>query len=328
MSILSIRDLHVVFDTPGGVLRAVDGVSLDVAPGETLGIVGESGCGKSVTAMSVLRLIPDPPGRIVSGSILFDGKDIRTLPLPELRKLRGSAVGMVFQDPMTSLSPLHRVAEQIEEALLLHQSLPRRETRRIALEWLGRVGIENPAQVALAWPHQLSGGMQQRVMIAIALANNPALIIADEPTTALDVTSQARVLDLIGALRKPGAALLLITHDVGVVAKMATRVAVMYAGQIVEEAPSAEFFAKPLHPYSAALLSAIPSLATRGKPLPAIPGQVPSPLNWPTGCRFAARCSRGTAECLATVPELREVASGRWVRCPFTGRGLETHNVG
>ena len=325
MPLLEINNLHVTFATAAGAVRAVTGVSLTLSEGETLGLLGESGCGKSATAMAVPRLLPSPPAVLRADRMVFCGKDLLLATPRELRQIRGRGIGVIFQDPMTSLSPLHRVSRQIEEALLLHQSMPRREARRVALEWLGRVGIENPERVALAYPHQLSGGMQQRVMIAIALANDPALIIADEPTTALDVTSQARVLDLIGALRKPGAALLLITHDVGVVAKMAARVAVMYAGQVVEEAPAAEFFKHPLHPYSAALLSAVPSLATRGKPLPAIPGQVPSPLDWPAGCRFAARCSRGKPECLATAPELREVAKGRWVRCHHPGLRM---NVG
>ncbi|MCL1887717.1 MAG: ABC transporter ATP-binding protein [Kiritimatiellaeota bacterium] len=315
MTLLDIQNLHVTFATDAGLIHAVTGVSLTLAPGETLGLLGESGCGKSATAMSIPRLLPEPPAIIRADRMAFRGKDLLLATTRELRQMRGRDIGVIFQDPMTSLSPLVRIAPQIEEALLLHQPMPRREARRIALEWLARVGIDNPAQVALAYPHQLSGGMQQRVMVAIALANDPALIIADEPTTALDVTLQARILDLIGSLRKPGAALLLITHDVGVVAKMAARVAVMYAGQIVEEAPAAEFFKRPLHPYSAALLAAIPSLATRGKPLPAIPGQVPSPAAWPTGCRFAPRCSRATALCHEAAPELREVAPERKARC-------------
>ena len=313
--LLDIQNLRVTFNTAAGAVRAVTGVSLSIEPGETLGLLGESGCGKSATAMAVPRLLPEPPAEIRADRLAFRGKDLLLATPRELRLLRGREIGVIFQDPMTALSPLVRIAPQIEEALLLHQKLPRHEARRTALEWLARVGIDKPGQVALAYPHQLSGGMQQRVMIAIALANDPCLIIADEPTTALDVTLQARILELIGTLRKPGAALLLITHDIGVVAKMSTRVAVMYAGQVVEEAPAEKFFRQPLHPYSRALLAAVPSLATRGKPLPAIPGQVPSPLAWPPGCRFADRCEHAAPQCKTAPPELRETAPGRWVRC-------------
>jgi oligopeptide/dipeptide ABC transporter ATP-binding protein len=319
MHLLDIQNLHVSFRTDAGLLPAVTGLSLRVAEGESVGLLGESGCGKSATAMSVPRLLPMPPAVVTADSIGFRGADLlRTTPR-DLQKIRGREIGVIFQDPMTSLSPLLKVGAQIEEAVTLHASSFKQgrgpASPRVALEWLAKVGIENPAQVALAWPHQLSGGMQQRVMIAIALANDPALIIADEPTTALDVTLQARILDLIGALRKPGAALLLISHDVGVIAKMAARVAVMYAGQVVEEAPAAAFFKRPLHPYSAALLAAVPSLATRGKPLPAIQGQVPLAGKWGAGCRFAPRCKFAGAECRVEAPELDEVEAGRWVRC-------------
>ena len=309
--LLDIQNLHVSFATDAGLVRAVTGISFTLDAGETLGLLGESGCGKSAAAMAVPRLLPSPPAQISASRISFRGRDLRLATTREFQKIRGREIGVIFQDPMTSLSPLVKVAAQIDEALALHGNA----RRGAALEWLAKVGIENPAQVAQALPCHLSGGMQQRVMIAIALANDPALIIADEPTTALDVTLQARVLDLIGTLRKPGAALLLITHDIGVVAKMATCVAVMYAGQIVEEAPAASFFKRPLHPYSTALLSAVPSLATRGKPLPAIPGQVPSPVNWPAGCRFAPRCARALERCRATSPAPHEFPNGHIVRC-------------
>ena len=320
MPLLDIQNLHVSFAAGNGMVPAVTGLSLSLDAGETLGLLGESGCGKSAAAMSIARLLPSPPAVVRADRLLFRGRDMLRATAGELRRVRGGEIGVVFQDPMTSLSPLARVAGQIEEAVRLHHArTPRAELRRMALEWLARVGIDDPAQVARALPHQLSGGMQQRVMIAIALANDPVLIIADEPTTALDATLQARILDLIGALRKPGAALLLITHDIGVVAKMAARVAVMYAGEIVETAPAAEFFEAPLHPYSSALLAAVPSLATRGKPLPSIPGQVPAPGKWPAGCRFAPRCPRALPRCLAAPPTPHGAGPGRVVCCHLYG---------
>jgi oligopeptide/dipeptide ABC transporter ATP-binding protein len=294
---LRIEDLRVSFDTAQGELRAVDGVSLALAPGETLGLVGESGCGKSVTAMSVLRLVPSPPGRIVSGRILFDGRDLATLPLRELRKIRGAAVGMVFQDPMTALSPLHRIGDQLLEALRLHRPVSRREGLALAAEWLARCGIPDPERCLREYPFRLSGGMQQRVMIASVLMTRPRLVIADEPTTALDVTVQAQVLDLMRNARDAETALLLITHNMAVVRRTCSRVAVMYAGRIVESGPVEEVFAHPRHPYTAALLAAMPSRHAPGERLPAIPGSLPSPLALPPGCRFAPRCSRATAEC-------------------------------
>ena len=294
---LAIEDLRVSFDTEQGELRAVDGVSLSLAPGETLGLVGESGCGKSVTAMSVLRLVPSPPGRLVSGRILFDGRDLATLPLRELRKIRGAAVGMVFQDPMTALSPLHRIGDQLLEALRLHRPVSRKEGLALAAEWLARCGIPDPQRCLREYPFRLSGGMQQRVMIASVLMTRPRLVIADEPTTALDVTVQAQVLDLMRNARDAETALLLITHDMAVVRRTCSRVAVMYAGRIVESGPVEEVFAHPRHPYTAALLAAMPSRHAPGERLPAIPGTLPSPLALPPGCRFAPRCPRVTAEC-------------------------------
>ncbi len=262
--LLSLTDLHIQFETDERVVRAVDGVSLSLDRGQVLGLVGESGCGKSATAMSIPRLLPMPPARITEGRILFDGRDLISLPLPDLRKIRGAKIGVIFQDPMTSLSPLHRIGRQLEEVIRLHRPTSAAAARDTAREWLGRVGIPDPAALAQAFPHELSGGMQQRVMIAMGLILEPDLIIADEPTTALDVTIQAQVLSLMRKLHRRNSGLLLITHDMGVVSQMATHIAVMYAGQIVEQAEAAAFFARPLHPYSAALLEAMPSSATRG----------------------------------------------------------------
>ena len=307
---LRIEDLRVSFDTAQGELRAVDGVSLSLAPGETLGLVGESGCGKSVTAMSVLRLVPSPPGRLVSGRILFDGRDLATLPLRELRKIRGAAVGMVFQDPMTALSPLHRIGDQLLEALRLHRPVSRKEGLALAAEWLARCGIPDPERCLREYPFRLSGGMQQRVMIASVLMTRPRLVIADEPTTALDVTVQAQVLDLMRNARDRETALLLITHNMAVVRRTCSRVAVMYAGRIVESGPVEEVFAHPRHPYTAALLAAMPSRHAPGERLPAIPGTLPSPLALPTGCRFAPRCARATAECRMLNAECQTTGIG------------------
>ena len=309
---LAIEDLRVSFDTAQGELRAVDGVSLSLAPGETLGLVGESGCGKSVTAMSVLRLVPSPPGRLVSGRILFDGRDLATLPLRELRKIRGAAVGMVFQDPMTALSPLHRIGDQLLEALRLHRPVSRKEGLALAAEWLARCGIPDPERCLREYPFRLSGGMQQRVMIASVLMTRPRLVIADEPTTALDVTVQAQVLDLMRNARDRETALLLITHNMAVVRRTCSRVAVMYAGRIVESGPVEEVFAHPRHPYTAALLAAMPSRHAPGERLPAIPGTLPSPLALPPGCRFAPRCARATAECRMLNAECQTTGMHSW----------------
>ena len=312
---LAIEDLRVSFDTAQGELRAVDGVSLSLAPGETLGLVGESGCGKSVTAMSVLRLVPSPPGRLVSGRILFDGRDLATLPLRELRRIRGAAVGMVFQDPMTALSPLHRIGDQLLEALRLHRPVSRKEGLALAAEWLARCGIPDPERCLREYPFRLSGGMQQRVMIASVLMTRPRLVIADEPTTALDVTVQAQVLDLMRNARDKETALLLITHNMAVVRRTCSRVAVMYAGRIVESGPVEEVFAHPRHPYTAALLAAMPSRHAPGERLPAIPGTLPSPLALPPGCRFAPRCARANAECRMLNAECQPHGIGR-ASCP------------
>jgi len=314
--LLEIKDLHIQFETDGQIVPAVDGVSLDLDRGQVLGLVGESGCGKSATAMSIPRLLPMPPARITRGQALFDGRDLLTLPLPELRALRGAKIGVIFQDAMTSLSPLHRIGRQLEEVLRLHRDVSAAAARDAALEWLARVGIPDPALRAKSYPHELSGGMQQRVMIAMALILEPDLIIADEPTTALDVTIQAQVLTLMRRLHRANSGMLLITHDMGVVSQMATRIAVMYAGQLVEQADAAVFFRAPLHPYSIALLEAMPSAATRGKRLKAIPGQVPSAGNLPSGCRFHDRCPVARPGCAQTPPDLRALGD-RLVRCPY-----------
>ena len=316
--LLEIQNLSVEFlsespDIPPA--HAVDGVSLSLDRGQVLGLVGESGCGKSATAMSIARLLPSPPARVTGGRVLFDGRDLLTLPIEELRKLRGDKIGVVFQDPMTSLSPLHRIGDQLEEVVQLHRDLSPQARRDLALEWLARVGIPDPVQRARAYPHELSGGMQQRVMIAMGLILEPDLIIADEPTTALDVTIQAQVLNLMRKLYRKSSGLLLITHDMGVVYQMATRIAVMYAGQVVETNDSAEaFFKAPRHPYSRALLDALPSTATRGKRLKAIPGQVPYAGNFPSGCRFHDRCPDADPSCSAGVQDLAPIPGGH-VRC-------------
>lgn len=314
--LLEIRDLHVEFETDGVVTRAVDGVSLSLDRGQVLGLVGESGCGKSATAMSVPRLLPMPPARITEGRILFDGKDLLGMPVDGLRCLRGARIGVIFQDPLSSLSPLHRIGRQLVEVMRLHRDVSSGAARETAVEWLGRVGIPEPAARVDAYPHELSGGMQQRVMIAMALILEPDLIIADEPTTALDVTIQAQILDVLRSLLRESAGLLLITHDMGVVSQMATHVAVMYAGQLVEQAAAGDFFRRPRHPYSAALLDAMPSAATRGQRLKAIPGQVPAAGHFPSGCRFHDRCPVARPECACAAPEMLEV-DGRRVRCPY-----------
>ena len=311
--LLQISDLHVSFDTDDGVVRAVTGVSLRLERGEVLGLVGESGCGKSATAMSIPRLLPRPTATI-AGEILLDGRDLMQLPVPELRQIRGRQIGMIFQDPMTSLSPLHRVGEQIAEVVRLHETVPAAVARARALAWLAKVGIPDPVLCSRAYPHELSGGMQQRVMIAMALILEPDLIIADEPTTALDVTIQAQVLELLRQLHRQDSGVLLITHDMGVVWEMCTRIIVMYAGEIVEESPALAFFDAPQHPYARALLDAMPSAATRGQPLRAIPGQVPSPLAWPAGCRFRDRCPHAFSRC-AEHPPLLSCGAQHTARC-------------
>lgn len=313
--LLKVRGLKTYFYTEGGVVRAVDGIDLTLRRGEALGIVGESGCGKSVTSLSILRLIQDPPGKIVEGEIIFDGTDVRALSEEDMRQVRGNRISMIFQQPTTCLNPVFRVGDQITEALEIHQGLRGEEARKRAIELFSLVGLPDPARRINQYPHELSGGQAQRVMIAMALACNPELLIADEPTTALDVTIQAQILDLMRALReKINTSIILITHDMGVVAEMVDTVAVMYAGQIVEYADVHQIFADPKHPYTRGLLDSIPVLGEIVDELATIPGTVPSLINPPQGCRFADRCSRRFARCDDPVP-MFELEGGRQVRC-------------
>ena len=313
--LLAVRDLSVVFDTDSGPLTAVDGVSFAISRGEVLGLVGESGCGKSVTALSILRLVPSPPGRFQSGQVRFAGHDLLRLPAAELRLIRGDAISMIFQEPMTALSPLHRVGRQLVETMLLHREMSHREARQHSEAWLDRVGIPDPASSMQAYPFELSGGMRQRVMIAMALLLEPALIIADEPTTALDVTIQAQILDLMLEMRQDDNSLLLITHDMGVIWDVCDRVLVMYAARIVEQGPIRAVFEQPLHPYTQALLQSMPALAARSERLPSIKGQVPSLLHLPAGCSFAERCPHAFARCRHENPVLQPFAGGRQSAC-------------
>jgi peptide/nickel transport system ATP-binding protein len=325
MALLEIEDLQTHFRTPDGINRAVDGLSLTIKAGQTLALVGESGCGKSVTAMSVLRLIPEPPGRI-AGRIAFDGRDLLALTRAEMRHIRGNDISMIFQEPMTSLNPVLTVGRQIREPLRLHQGLDRAGAEQRAVEMLALVGIPEPERRVDAYPHLLSGGMRQRVMIAMALACNPKLLIADEPTTALDVTVQAQILDLMRDLkRRAGAAIMLITHDLGVVAEVAEHVVVMYAGRKVEEAPARRLFGSPRHPYTQGLLGAVPklgsSLAGHATRLEEIPGLVPSLKRRIDGCVFAGRCPRATDVCRKAAPALQDKAAGHWVACHHAAHG-------
>ena len=325
-SILEVRDLHTQFNTLYGVVRAVDGVSFDLARGETLGIVGESGCGKSVTALSILRLIPPETGRIASGSIRFEGEELTTLSEAEMKRLRGHRISMIFQEPMTSLNPVLTVGTQIAENVVRHRGVSKRAARERACEMLDLVRIADPRRRLDEYPHQLSGGMRQRVMIAMALSCDPQVLIADEPTTALDVTIQAQILDLMLDLKeKTGTAIVLITHDLGVIAETAQRVVVMYAGRKVEEAPVEALFDNPLHPYTRGLMRAIPRLdidaeegGTRPR-LQEIPGLVPRLTQPIVGCAFAARCELATDRCRAQAPPVVDAGSGHTVACWETG---------
>jgi peptide/nickel transport system ATP-binding protein len=331
-ALLSLRDVRVTFRTADGLITPVDGVSFDIARGETLALVGESGCGKSLTALTILRLI-DAPGRIEPGSrILFEGRDVMTLADRDLRGIRGRQAAMIFQEPMTALNPVYSAGEQIAEVVRTHTNASRSEAWEQAVAMLGAVGIPSPEIRARQYPHQLSGGMRQRVMIAMALVLNPSLLIADEPTTALDVTIQAQLLDLLReAQQARGASMLLITHDLGVVAESAQRVAVMYAGQIVEEAPVAALFAAPQHPYTQGLMAAMPRAGTRRDRLTTIPGTVPPPGAWPTACRFADRCAHAWTRCTSEAPPLHRLGDGRTSRCHLVEappRGVATTTAG
>jgi peptide/nickel transport system ATP-binding protein len=324
--VLDVNALKTYFFTRSGAVKAVDGVSFALARGETLAIVGESGCGKSVTALSLMRLIPDPPGRIVGGSISLDGVDILRLSDDEMRAMRGRDISMIFQEPMTSLNPVMTIGRQLGEVLQLHQTLSRSELQKKVVDLLSLVRIPEAAQRARQYPHQLSGGMRQRVMIAIALACNPKVLIADEPTTALDVTVQAQILELIVSLQKKlGTAVILITHDLGLVAQTAQRVIVMYAGRKVEEAKVEALFANPQHQYTRGLMASLPRLgllrgeaAATGR-LQEIPGMVPPLTNLPPGCAFAPRCPRADERCRAEDPAYEEKAAGHWAACWHPG---------
>lgn len=304
-TLLAIENLRVHFRTDAGLVRAVDGVSYDVQRGETLAVVGESGCGKSVTALSILRLIPSPPGEIVEGRITFEGEDLVTAPEPRMREIRGNEIAMIFQEPMTSLNPVYTVGDQIAEVILLHRAVSQDRARRETIRMLELVGIPAPEQRADEYPHQLSGGMRQRVMIAMALACDPKLLIADEPTTALDVTVQAQILDLLRELQKRlSMSVLLITHDLGVVAEIAHRVVVMYAGLVVERAHVTDLFDRPQHPYTAGLFKSLPRLETESEHLQPIEGTVPDALDFPKGCRFHPRCPYAMDICRREDPAL------------------------
>jgi oligopeptide/dipeptide ABC transporter ATP-binding protein len=313
--LLEVEGLRTVFATDAGPVPAVDGVSLSLGCGETLGVVGESGCGKSVTALSVMRLVP-PPGRTVSGAVRFDGRDLLGLSERGMRRVRGNDIAMIFQEPMTSLNPVLTVGWQIAEAIRLHQRLGRRAAWERAVEMLRVVEIPDPAERAASYPHQMSGGMRQRVMIAMAMSCTPRLLIADEPTTALDVTIQAQILELLRNLKeRTGMALLLITHDLGIVAEQADHVVIMYAGRVVERAPVGELFERPLHPYTHGLLASVPGIGGSRRRLESIPGIVPDPLHLPSGCRFRDRCSRAVEACATTDPVLEERAPGHLAAC-------------
>jgi oligopeptide/dipeptide ABC transporter ATP-binding protein len=330
--LLEIEELRTHFFTVSGVIRAVDGVSYAVRAGETLGVVGESGCGKSVTALSILRLVADPPGRIVGGAIRFAGTNLLELSERAMEDIRGNVISMIFQEPMTSLNPLMTIGRQISEAIVLHQGVARRKAMDRTIEALRRVHIPEPERRVHAYPHQLSGGMRQRAMIAMALSCNPKLLIADEPTTALDVTIQAQILDLMRELQETSdTAIILITHDMGVVAENADRVVVMYAGRKVEEAPADDLFDCPGHPYTRGLLGSLPNLEkaartdARRARLNEIKGMVPSLARLPPGCSFAPRCSFATGQCHAAFPPLEQHRPGHWVACWHADRLLTDH---
>jgi len=314
--LLEIKDLSTSFFTSDGEVKAVDGVTFNIEAGKTMGLVGESGCGKSVTALSVMQLLDKGVGRLVGGEINYQGENLAAFSEDRMREIRGNEISMIFQEPMTSLNPVFSIGEQIMESVILHQKVSKKEARERAIDMLQLVKIAEPEKRLKDYPHQLSGGMRQRVMIAMALCCNPTLLMADEPTTALDVTIQAQILELIGELQeKLGMAVLLITHDLGVVAERADEVAVMYAGKIVERAVPEVIFSRPLHPYTIGLMNSLPGAVGKTVRLQAIPGIVPSPLDWPSGCRFRTRCDRADEACADKQPPLIEVEPGHWVAC-------------
>lgn len=326
-ALLQIKHLRTYFHTSGGLVKAVDDIDLTVHKGKVLGIVGESGCGKSVTSLSVMRLVPQPNGFIDGGSITFDGVDLLALPESEMRTIRGNNISMIFQEPMTSLNPVFTIGYQIGESLELHQNLTGKRNRDRCIELIKLVGIPRAEKVVDEYPHQLSGGMRQRVMIAMALSCNPKLIIADEPTTALDVTIQAQVLELIKELKdRFDTAIMLITHDLGVIAEMADQVAVMYAGKVVEETDVISLFKEPMHPYTVGLLKSRPELISREEKLTCIRGMVPDPTDMPAGCAFAPRCDHCMDICRQEMPELWQTKPGHQVRCWLYGKEVQTHD--
>jgi oligopeptide/dipeptide ABC transporter ATP-binding protein len=319
-NILQVRNLKTHFETRNGTVKAVDGVTVEVNKGDTLGIVGESGCGKTVLALSVMRLIPEPPGRIVSGTIMFDGIDLLSLDKEEMRKLRGREISMIFQEPMNSLNPVLKIGDQVAEAIGLHQGLSKKDSLERALEMLQLVGMPSAKERLMNYPHQMSGGMRQRVMIAMALSCNPRLMLADEPTTALDVTIQAQIIELINAMKeKVGTSVILITHDLGVIAEAAQYAAVMYAGKVVEYCSVSDLFSKPLHPYTEGLMESTPNIGEipddKEKRLTVIPGTVPNLYSLPEGCSFQERCPSVMEICRKREPELKEKFPGHQVRC-------------
>lgn len=328
--LLEVRNLSTRFATDDGYVQAVDGVSFHIDEGETLGLVGESGCGKSVTSLSVMRLVPSPPGEITSGEVLFEGRDLQQIPESEMRRIRGGSVGMIFQEPMTSLNPVLTIGRQITEALEIHLNLKGKAARERAVETLARVGLPDPGQRFDDYPHHLSGGQRQRTMIAMAISCNPRLLIADEATTALDVTIQAQILELLQSLCEEfRMALLIITHNLGVVARYAQRVAVMYAGRIIETGPAEEIYASPRHPYTNGLLGSVPRLdATVGARLTSIDGEIPDLANLPTGCAFAPRCQWAVDRCRSELPELGPSGADHTTACWEQDRvARELHGV-
>lgn len=322
--LLEIKDLSVEFQTVEGTVYAINKLSYSLDEGETIGIVGESGSGKSVSSLGIMKLIPNPPGKIVNGEILYRGKDLTKISEKGMEKIRGDEISMIFQEPMTSLNPIITCGKQIAESLTLHRGMKKKQAMKAAVEMMEAVGIANPLQRVHEYPHQMSGGMRQRVMIAMALACNPKILICDEPTTALDVTIQAQILDLIRKLNKEtGTAIIMITHDLGVVSELCEKVIVMYAGRIVEEAPSDDIFKNPLHPYTTGLISAIPKITKERKPLTTIEGLVPNPMEVTCGCSFWPRCKYTTEQCKKEEPPMLQVEEKRKVRCWRFDEGIQ-----
>ncbi|ASR49896.1 peptide ABC transporter ATP-binding protein [Paenibacillus kribbensis] len=326
--LLEVTNLRTEFKTAAGTIRAVDGVDLSVGQGETLGIVGESGCGKSITSLSIMQLLPKGLGKVAAGEVRFNGENMLEFSERKMRSIRGNEMAMIFQEPMTSLNPVFKIGKQIAESARYHHGVSKQKAKAMAVEMLTKVGIPRPEKVAVSYPHELSGGMRQRVMIAMAMICNPKLLIADEPTTALDVTIQAQILDLMRELQKSeGTSILMITHDLGVVAEMCDRVVIMYAGQVVEETDVKTLFKDPKHPYTQSLLASLPQLNSDQERLASIPGQVPNPLDMPKGCRFAPRCQFAKEICLAEAPELVEVEPGHKSRCLLQQEGYHEYTA-